>query len=136
MSCAFARLTVWTLRRWFASDRSLRARAPLELFWIEQDLALAWSWFESFLSILEFERTRYLAIESAQGIDTTALTSDEAAVLASLIFAAWSPGAARACLAPFLTRHSAEAAVCAAARVRSSSTLGGRSRCDTEFLFV
>jgi hypothetical protein len=41
MSCAFARLTVWTLRRWFASDRSLRARAPLELFWIEQDLAPA-----------------------------------------------------------------------------------------------
>jgi hypothetical protein len=122
MSCAFARLTVWTLRRWFASDRSMRERAPLELLWIEQDLAL--------------ERTRDLAIESAQGVDTTPLTSDEAAVLASLIFATWSPGAARACLAPFLTRHSAEAAVCIAARVRRSSTLDRRSRCDTESLFV
>jgi len=121
MSCAFARLTVWTLRRWFASDRSVRERAPLELLWIEQDLALAWSWFESFLSILDLERTRELAIQSAQGNDTMSLTSDEAAVLASLIFAPWSPGAARACLAPFLTRHSAEAAVCAAARVRRSS---------------
>jgi hypothetical protein len=136
MSCAFARLTVWTLRRWFASDRSMRERAPLELLWIEQDLALAWSWFESFLSILDDERTRDLAIESAQGVDTTPLTSDEAAVLASLIFATWSPGAARACLAPFLTRHSAEAAVCIAARVRRSSTLDRRSRCDTESLFV
>jgi hypothetical protein len=92
MSCAFARLTVWTLRRWFASDRSVRERAPLELLWIEQDLALAWSWFESFLSILDLERTRDLAIQSAQGNDTTALTSDEAAVLASLIFAPWSRG--------------------------------------------
>jgi hypothetical protein len=135
MSCAFARLTVWTLRRWFASDRSVRARAPLELVWIEQDLALAWSWFESFLSILDYERTRDLEIESAQGIDTTALTSDEAAVLASLIFAAWSPCAARACLAPFLTCRSAEAAVSAAARVRRTSTLRGRSRRDTELLF-
>jgi hypothetical protein len=135
MSCAFARLTVWTLRRWFASDRSLRQRAPLELVWIEQDLALAWSWFESFLSILDFERTRDLAIESAQGIDTD-LTSDEAAVLASLTFAAWSPGAARACLEPFLTRPSAEAAVCAAAEVRRSSTLPSRIRCNSEYLFV
>jgi hypothetical protein len=123
MSCGFSRLLVWSLRRWFASDRSLRERAPLELAWIEQDLALEWSWFESFLSILDFERTRDLAIESAQGIDPTPLTSDEAAVLASVIFAAWSPGAARACLAPFLTRSSAEAAVCAAARVRAANTL-------------
>ena len=130
MSCAFARLTVWTLRRWFASDRSLRERAPLELFWMEQDLALAWSWFESFLSILDFERTRDLAIESPNGIDISSLTSDEAAVLASLIFAAWSPGAARACLTPFLTCQSAEAAVCAAARVRRSSTSGWRKGCD------
>ncbi len=136
MSCAFARLTVWTLRRWFASDRSMRARASLELLWIEQDLALAWSWFESFLSILDFERTRDLAIESAQGIDATPLTTDESAVLASLIFAAWSPGAARACLAPFLGCHSAEAAVCAAARVRRSSTLAGLRRGDTESLFI
>jgi hypothetical protein len=136
MSCAFARLTVWTLRRWFASDRSLRERAPIELLWIEQDLALAWSWFETFLSILDFERTRELAIESAQGIDATPLTTDESAVLASLIFAAWSPAAARACLEPFLSGHSAEAAVCAAARVRRSSTLGGRGRSDTELMFV
>jgi hypothetical protein len=123
MSHAFARLTVWTLRRWFASDRSLRERAPLELLWIEQDLALAWSWFENFLSILDDERTRDLAIESAQGVESTPLTSDEAAVLASLIFATWSPCAARACLAPFLARPSAEAAVFAAARVRRSSLL-------------
>jgi len=131
MSCAFARLSVWTLRRWFSSDRSVRERAPLELVWIERDLALAWSWFESFLSIIDDERTRDLAIESAQGVDATLLTSDEAAVLASLIFAAWSPSAARACLAPFLARPSAEAAVCAAVRVRRSSTVGGRSRRDS-----
>jgi hypothetical protein len=114
----------------------MRARASLELLWIEQDLALAWSWFESFLSILDFERTRDLAIESAQGIDATPLTTDESAVLASLIFAAWSPGAARACLTPFLSCHSAEAAVCAAARVRRSSTLAGLRRCDTESLLI
>jgi len=57
----------------------LRERSPLELLWIEQDLALAWSWFESFLSILDFERTRDLAIESSHGVDITTLTSDEAA---------------------------------------------------------
>jgi hypothetical protein len=134
MSHAFARLTVWTLRRWFASDRSLRERAPLELIWIEQDLALAWSWFENFLSILDDERTRDLAIESAQGVEATPLTSDEAAVLASLIFATWSPGAARASLAPFLARPSAEAAVCAAARVRRSISAGGRSRFGPQLL--
>jgi hypothetical protein len=122
MSCAFARLTIWTLRRWFASDRSVRERAPLELLWIEHDLALAWSWFESFLSIIDYERTRDLAIESAQGGDAVPLTSDETAVLASLIFAPWSPGTARACLTPFLNCPSAEAAVCAAACVRRSSS--------------
>lgn len=121
MSCAFARLALWTVRRWFASAGSLRQRAPLELVWTEQDLALAWSWFESFLSILYFERTRDLAIESPEGHDATPLTSDEAAVLSSLIFAPWSPGAARACLAPFLAGNSAEAAVCVAARVRRAS---------------
>ncbi len=125
MSCAFARLTVWTLRRWFRSDRSLRARAPLELVWIEQDLALAWSWFESFLSILDDECTRELAIASPHGIDTSTMTDDESAVLGCLIFAPWSPGAARACLAPFLSRQSAEAAVCAAARSRCSSGMSG-----------
>jgi hypothetical protein len=136
MSCAFARLALWTVRRWFASNRSLRQRAPIELVWIEQDLALAWSWFESFLSILDFERTRKLAIESPEGIDAMPLTSDEAAVLASLIFAPWSPGGARACLASFLGRSRAEAAVCVAARVRRSSALSCRRQFDTELLFV
>jgi len=119
MSCAFARLAVWTLRRWFASDRSVRERAPLELLWIEQDLALAWSWFETFLSILDFERKRDLAIASPVGINASPVTADEAAVLGCLILASWSPRAARACLAPFLSRQSAAAAVCAAARVKA-----------------
>ncbi len=136
MSCAFARLTVWTLRRWFASDRSARERAPLELVWMEQDLALAWSWFETFLSILDFERERDLAIASPHGIDATPMTADEAAVLASLVFAPWSPGAARACLVPFLSRQSAAAAVCAAARVRHSSTASCLNPRDTELLVV
>jgi hypothetical protein len=136
MSCAFARLAVWTVRRWFASDRSLRHRAPLELVWTEQDLALAWSWFESFLCILDFERTRVLAIESPDGTDSAPLTSDEAAVLASLIFAPWSPAAARACLAPFLTVNSAEAAVCVAARVRRASATPLRTQLDAEWLFA
>ncbi len=30
MSCAFVRLTVWSVRRWFSSDRSARQLAPLE----------------------------------------------------------------------------------------------------------
>jgi hypothetical protein len=136
MSCAFARLALWTVRRWFASDGSLRERAPLELLWTEQDLALAWSWFESFLSILDFERTRELAIESVEGPDATPLTSDEAALLASLIFAPWSPGAARACLAPFLSHSSAEAAVCVAARVRRASATRCPHRLEAEWLFV
>jgi hypothetical protein len=136
MSCAFARLAVWTLRRWFASDRSLRERAPLELVWTEQNLGLEWSWFESFLSILDDERTRDLYIESANGVDTTPMTSDEAAVLATLIFASWSPGAARACLAPFLASQSAEAAVFVAQRMRRSSESSWRSRFQTDRLRV
>jgi hypothetical protein len=43
MSCALARLTVWTVRRWFASDRPARERASLGSAWIELDLSLAWS---------------------------------------------------------------------------------------------
>jgi hypothetical protein len=129
LSCAFARLVVWTVRRWFASDRSLRERAPLELVWTELDLGLAWSWFESFLSIVDDERTRDLAIESPHGLHAAPLTSDEAAVLASLIFAPWSPGAARARLTPFLSCDSAQAAVRAAVRVRRTSA--GSWRSDT-----
>jgi len=136
MSCAFARLTVWTLRRWFASDRSARARAPIELVWIELDLALTWSWFESFVSILDFERKRDLSFASPHGMDATPTTADEAAVLGCLIFAPWSPGAARACLTSFLNRQSAEAAVCVAARVRRSSVLSGGVSNDTEWLFI
>jgi hypothetical protein len=122
MSCAFARLAVWTLRRWFASDRSMRERAPLELVWIEQDLALPWSWFETFLSILDFERERDLSVASPDGIHASPMTADEAAVIGCLIFAPWSPRAACECLAPFLSRQSAAAAVCAAARVYASAT--------------
>ena len=117
MSCVFSRLTVWTMRRWFASDRSLRQRAPLELAWTEQDLALAWSWFESFLCILDFERTGTIAVQSPHGSDPAPLNSDESAVLGALILAPWSAAAARVCLAPFLPCTSADAAVRAAARV-------------------
>lgn len=128
MSCTYARFAVWTLRRWFASDRSLRQRASLELAWLEMDLALAWSWFETFLSIIDFECTRELAILSP-GKDVTAtsgeiltsgetLTSDETAVLSSLLLAPWSVGAASRCLTPFLSRTSAAAAAQAAACMR------------------
>jgi hypothetical protein len=64
------------------------------------------------------------------------MTSDEAAVLATLIFASWSPGAARACLAPFLASQSAEAAVFVAQRMRRSSESSWRSRFQTDRLLV
>lgn len=121
MSCTYARFAVWTLRRWFASDRSLRQRASLELAWLEMDLALAWSWFETFLSIIDFECTRELAILSpGKGVTLTStsgetLTSDETAVLSSLLLAPWSVAAAGRCLTPFLSRTSAAAAAQAAA---------------------
>jgi hypothetical protein len=136
MSCAFARLAIWTMRRWFASDRSSRHRAPLELVWIEQDLALAWSWFETYLSIIEGERTRGLAIESPEGFGAMPLTSDEAAMLAALIFAPWSSTAARACLTSFLSPESAAAAVSVASRVRRAGVTARRSRFDAELLDV
>jgi len=99
----------------------MRERAPLELAWIEQDLALPWSWFETFLSILDFERKRDLAVASPHDNHASTMTADEAAVVGCLIFAPWSPRAARECLAPFLSHDSAVAAVHAAARVHASA---------------
>lgn len=118
MTCSFARLLVWTLREWFASDRSLRALARLELAWTERDLASAWPRLALFLSIVDFERQRELEISTPLDGPPDRVTADEAAVLAALACARWSAADAAVCLAGFLDGDSAAAAARAAARVR------------------
>lgn len=115
MTCSFARLLLWTIREWFATDRSLRALAPLELEWTERGLACAWPRLALFLSIVDFERERELEV-APPGPRAAAVTADEAAVLAALACSTWSERDAALCLAGFLHADSANAAARAAAR--------------------
>lgn len=120
MTCSFAGFLVWTVRGWFASDRSLPALAPLELAWTERGLASAWPRVALFLSIVDFERVRELEVASPGAPGATELTADEAAVLDALTCARWSAADAAQCLAGFLDVDSAAAAGRAAARLRES----------------
>lgn len=121
MTCTFTRLVVWTVREWFASDRSLRALARLELAWTERDLAAAWPRLALFLSILDFERQRELEVRSPDTVSPDRLTGDEAAVVAALACARWSTPDAALCLGGFLDADSANAAARTAARLRAAT---------------
>jgi hypothetical protein len=118
MTCSFAGFLLWTLRGWFASDRSLRALAPLELAWTERGLACAWPRLAMFLSIVDCERVRELDVAPPSAAPAAGLTHDEAAVLAALACARWSADDTARCLAGFLDADSAAAAARAAVRVR------------------
>lgn len=141
MTCSYTDLVIWTIRQWFASDRSHRALAQLELAWTERDLACAWPRLALFLSVVDFERVRELEIAAparsaeqhrrrrAHPAASVPLTGDEAAVLAALTCARWSTPDAALCLAGFLDPDSAAAAARAAARLREpraerATTLG------------
>lgn len=116
MACEFQRLMLWSVRTWFASTRSLRALAPIELAWLERDIGIAWPAFASWLTIVDCERLRELEVRPpGEGPEPTA---DEAAMLAALALARWDRRAAATWLRGFLDGESAFAAATAAARVR------------------
>ena len=131
MSCAISQLILESIRTWMVSSRSLKVLAGLELRWIEIDALAAWPALEEFLAIIFFERRREIAI--APRLDAAELTSDETALLISLIVARWDSAAAARCLRGFLGDASAGAAARAAARL--SSALSSQPALTVETIF-
>ncbi len=124
MACEFQRLMLWSVRAWFASTRSLRELAPIELAWLERGIGIAWPAFANWLSIVDCERTRDLDVRSprrdaGRARESVAPTVDESALLAALALAGWDRRAAARRLRGFLGDESAAAAARAAARVRN-----------------
>jgi hypothetical protein len=118
MSCAISQLILESIRTWMVSTQSLKVLAGIELRWIEIDALAAWPALEEFLAIIFFERQRDIAV--AARVEADKLTSDEAALLISLIVARWDTAAAARCLRSFLSEVSAGAAARAAARLGSA----------------